>query len=434
MASDRKHTTPDFADFQRYYANEMSATERHRFEKKLLDNPFIADAYEGYLSMLSNAGLDRTRISSELKDALQKRIHPRRRKISPLWTSATAAGIVVALGAGWLIFSNENPASISEANTNKTSYSTAQPPAEISQENPTIASVKSKGHQSQKPTALSDEKPVKKTVRGKFATGPQLAAVDGAALDRTVSDETTPSGAASSETLSNATPVALKKKSFMVREIPDATNNLMDTDSSPRSDRPLTGRILNETGNALQRVKVSYGPSKAPLITFTDSSGTFQIFSHPGDTLRLSVLGYQTKQLVATKSNLANISLEADPQTLAEVVVVGYGTQKKASSYIRGLGKSNTLEPTREASPTSGWTDYMKYLINRTINQGVEGTVAVSFTVSNNGKLKNIKAVGPRNLRKKAIALLRSGPEWLPAYENGKPIASKIELPLQFKK
>lgn len=48
-------------------------------------------------------------------------------------------------------------------------------------------------------------------------------------------------------------------------------------------------------------------------------------------TLIVSFVGMKTKEVKATSKGLIKITLEDDSQQLEEVVVVGYGQQKKAS-------------------------------------------------------------------------------------------------------
>src|SRR5690606_9914446 len=64
--------------------------------------------------------------------------------------------------------------------------------------------------------------------------------------------------------------------------------------------------------------------------TSTDDSGAYSItVSETGATLVFTQLGMTTQQLVVTASGTINVALAEDLSTLDEVVVIGYGTQKK---------------------------------------------------------------------------------------------------------
>lgn len=84
---------------------------------------------------------------------------------------------------------------------------------------------------------------------------------------------------------------------------------------------------------------VVQGTSKG---TATDGDGKFRIELAPGEnTLAFSFIGYKTSTVDVTTQTNVSVSLEADTQTLDEVVVVGYGEQKKtditgATANVKG--------------------------------------------------------------------------------------------------
>ncbi|MFC4722620.1 SusC/RagA family TonB-linked outer membrane protein [Geojedonia litorea] len=66
----------------------------------------------------------------------------------------------------------------------------------------------------------------------------------------------------------------------------------------------------------------------------TDFDGNYQIQAKSGDVLQFSFLGYVTKTVIVANQQTINIALAEDASQLDEVVVVGYGTQKK--SHLTG--------------------------------------------------------------------------------------------------
>lgn len=63
--------------------------------------------------------------------------------------------------------------------------------------------------------------------------------------------------------------------------------------------------------------------------TTTDANGEFKLNVSPNATLILSFIGYQTLEAPVNNQTILNFSLVADAKSLEEVVVVGYGTQRK---------------------------------------------------------------------------------------------------------
>lgn len=68
--------------------------------------------------------------------------------------------------------------------------------------------------------------------------------------------------------------------------------------------------------------------------TTTDFDGNYQIQVNKGEALQFSYVGFQSKTIIVGDETTINVSLSEDLAQLDEVVVVGYGTQKK--SHLTG--------------------------------------------------------------------------------------------------
>ncbi|MDR2498934.1 MAG: SusC/RagA family TonB-linked outer membrane protein, partial [Tannerellaceae bacterium] len=64
--------------------------------------------------------------------------------------------------------------------------------------------------------------------------------------------------------------------------------------------------------------------------TVTDVDGNFSLNVAPGATIKVSFIGYVSQEIVTGNQTTFRITLAEDSQALEEVVVVGYGSQKKA--------------------------------------------------------------------------------------------------------
>ncbi|MCF0048686.1 energy transducer TonB [Dyadobacter sp. LJ53] len=92
-----------FEEFRRYQNGEMSTREQHLLEKQMLEDPMLAEAYEGFLAMHRNTA-DLAGLQKELKQNLERRTTNHRKWIIPLWTYGAAASLVLTLGTLWLMF------------------------------------------------------------------------------------------------------------------------------------------------------------------------------------------------------------------------------------------------------------------------------------------------------------------------------------------
>ena len=96
----------------------------------------------------------------------------------------------------------------------------------------------------------------------------------------------------------------------------------------------VSGVVVDENGTPLlgASVVVVSGEKILGGGTTTDLSGAFTISAEPGQTLDISFIGYKNERVAVTaqKSNY-RIQLSVDSQAMEEVVVVGYGTEKKVN-------------------------------------------------------------------------------------------------------
>lgn len=90
----------------------------------------------------------------------------------------------------------------------------------------------------------------------------------------------------------------------------------------------VTGQVMDETGAPLPGASVmEKGTNNG---TITDFDGNFTINVDFGATLQISYLGYSPKEIVVGTNSAINVQLEPDATQLDDVVVVGYGTQRKS--------------------------------------------------------------------------------------------------------
>lgn len=98
---------------------------------------------------------------------------------------------------------------------------------------------------------------------------------------------------------------------------------------APAEAATIVGTIVDSDGEPLIGATVLVKGTSTG--TATDIEGNFSIKAAPGQELQISYIGYQTVtiKVAAGRNNLGNIVLAADSQNLDDVVVIGYGTQKK---------------------------------------------------------------------------------------------------------
>src|SRR3954453_22926778 len=91
----------------------------------------------------------------------------------------------------------------------------------------------------------------------------------------------------------------------------------------------VTGKVTSAVAadSALTGVSVQVKGSKTG--TVTDNNGNFSINAPATGTLVFSAVGYTTQEVSVNNRSTVNVQLAADVQSLQQVVVVGYGTQRR---------------------------------------------------------------------------------------------------------
>ena len=91
----------------------------------------------------------------------------------------------------------------------------------------------------------------------------------------------------------------------------------------------ISGIVLDEFGDPMIGVSVLVKGTTTGIIT--DVEGNFTVPAKTGDVLLVKYLGYKDQEIKVTSNARLKITLHEDTQNLDEVVVVGYGTQKKVN-------------------------------------------------------------------------------------------------------
>ncbi|MEY4524684.1 MAG: hypothetical protein RIR57_54, partial [Bacteroidota bacterium] len=110
-------------------------------------------------------------------------------------------------------------------------------------------------------------------------------------------------------------------------------------------DRMVTGKVTSsDDGSGIPGASVAVkGTSKG---TSTDMDGNYKITVGNSAVLVFSAVGTNSQEVSVGSKTQINVSLSADTKSLQEVVVVGYGTQKK--SQLTGAISSVTAKQITE--------------------------------------------------------------------------------------
>lgn len=469
MATDNNINQFTAADIEKYHRGLLSNKERHDLEKAAMDDPFLADALEGYAAAGVNAGND----IAELKKRLFEKVEDT--KVIPLKAAprnsfrTLRAAILVAFvaGASYLIYQfgfNKKQGEIAQAepakkeatsvlDTSKVAANTSTTPAPVSEiktdDGKTITTL----HQN---TTDNEEAPggVNNNI---VANGETTGAIgkknDG---DITVSrskdipsattnpvsgaDEKsnwykiTEKDAEKKEVAREDANDKIKQKVSNKQEVDDA---LVKNQATQQNNRSVTaarkatennyyrdqqasnvfrGRVTDADNNGVPFANVT-NVQDNNAGTYTDARGYFNL-TYPDSIMSVQVksVGFENTN-VQLRNNITNnqVVMQEDRKSLSEVVL----TNQKPNAAARNNRDVNLkLE---EPEPADGWENYDTYLVNNLEvpedlknRQSGGGEVQVSFEVDKNGEPTNIKVEKSLCAKcdKEAIRLIKEGPKW----------------------
>ncbi|HKG67437.1 MAG TPA: SusC/RagA family TonB-linked outer membrane protein, partial [Segetibacter sp.] len=141
----------------------------------------------------------------------------------------------------------------------------------------------------------------------------------------------------------------------------------LSNSASSQTNKPIRGKVTDETGKPIPQVSVTIKNTTRGTVTNPD--GSFSLTAPEGSVLTISYVGYQASALTVGNKSDYTITLRPLGQTLDQVVVIGYGTQRRA--LVTGAVASVSGKTIAELPVPS-------------ISQALQGRVA-GVNVTNNG-------------------------------------------------
>lgn len=388
-----------------YLDGKLDAKSMHRIERLSLEDPFVAEALAG-LSLSPKRIQSLSLLQRRLQDRIaQKPIEQKRWQITSQRLSIAAAAAVLFITVSLLFWMREsrNQAQIA-ANTPKK--------VEVA-----IAA-----------QAQTTEKPVAK------------AKVE---VDKIIAEAKTNTYANQSKKISPQGIIAIEtppvqKKEIYTRDVSSALAGRvagLNTQSSqklssvaiPSLLHNIKGVIYDEQKSPIPGASVKLNGSS--LATATNAKGEFSLAIDSlvkDPKLSIGFMGFEHKEVTAKIGQDLAVELKADNSTLNEVVIVGYGAQKKQAI----TGSSSTIA-INKYEPEGGWDKFEEYIVNN--NKLLKDKIltgryiTVSFKVNESGESTHIKVIKNRNMtplqttveEKEAIRLVKEGPKWFLQTNNG---------------
>lgn len=449
-------------DIEKYLKGELTSTEMHALERKALSDPFLADALEG----AQHAGAENFSADiSMLQHALENRVDKKSKTI-PLWnwTMRIAAGLMLLAASTFILYSLLDDKKGEELAMSKQSAPPSpvvEEPKQAATTDSVIAEEPEKSQPEPSEQVFKLERPAgagEKESRIPLSVQPiqqaPPATADDAQEDKLAwksfdQDVDTKSQPLEQKPAMDSTlrgyaafekPDAQKAPSGVIATAPalreEAKRKRSSAAGAEASEPPNTQAIRGQVTSAeddtpLPGVNVLI--SGTNIGTVTDSEGNYVIpIEDMNQRLVFSFIGMESKEVDGGASGVLNVKLDPDMSQLSEVVVVGYGAEKKEGEEVHMY---------EFASPEGGRTAFKQYLEKslrypeQALENNVEGKVTVQFTVDPTGRLTDfrvIKGIG-FGCDEEVIRLIKNGPKWAPTKRDAEPAKDRVKVRMRFK-
>lgn len=432
MSSDYNHKKYYSAeDIRNYWSGKMSRQEMHNLERASLDDPFLADALEGYGTIDSRtAQADIEWLEQQLQEKKNKSV------IVPFfkhnWFRIAAMLLIVAglLTLSYFVFTPKNNVNNIAGIKSQTREKENQPAPNSINKNEEVAvnqpTIKKPGTNSITPVIRENEQnsikhnsePVKditpdntKSTDDVFRKRVSGIEVTSAESAKVVQNETVKIDEMALKPPAPAASVAVHYNDSIQKNTIANSEAKKMVKAENSLDNAIFGKVTGLKDEPIQGAVVT--SQDFNYTTITDKNGYF----------RLNVPDTFSTGNVALNNKIENkIRLQENKN---ELVVTGYGARKKAN-VAAAVGKVENSN----AFPKDGWANFNDYITkNKRPIETVKGIVLLNFVINSNGRPANITV--EKSLSKaadsEAIRLVKEGPDWLPGTSD-----NKIQLTVTF--
>ena len=359
-----------------YIQGLRKGKEAHRLEKESMKDPFLADAIDGYNQVEGN---HEQRIE-QLRIQISARSTKKRNTYAIIWS--VAACLVIGFGiSSYFLFLKETPEPVIPIIPQK---EIALVPTKTKTDSTPISPVSTK-QADKKDIIAKSRTTISKPPSAPITTMPMEEETSGQMVAATDEEVIMTTGASDPESV---------KKMRIAKMAVIPTNDI------------IKGKVTDQKGEPLIGASVMYKGTN--IGTVTDVNGEFSLLKKAENKqLTAQYIGYDPVEVPVDTSRTMLIAMNEDPKGLSEVVVVGYGVNKKAN-------KDNTPQP------VDGKRKYQKYLKENLVRPTdetcaqVKGKVVLTFLVNRDGRPFHIKVKKSlcESSDKEAIRLVQEGPDW----------------------
>ena len=402
-----------------YIRGLRKGKEAHRLEKESMQDPFLADAMDGYNQVEGN---HEQRIE---KLRMQVSAHSAKKKNTYAITWSIAACLIIGFGiSSYFLFLKKSMTDEVFIAEESVSIKLAEPAAPLT---PAIPATPTVPATPQKEIALAttkvktDSTPVSEITARQANKKDMIAKIQATSQPQQgVLVATVPVMEEVSEETAALQEVVATMDTFESES--DKKMKLAKVATILPQNNMIKGRVTDGKGEPLIGASVTYKGTN--IGTITNMNGEFSLVKKD-DKKRLTAqfIGYDPVEIRVDTSRTMLIAMNENKQALNEVVVVGYGAKKNKKSVTAGTVVKGNEQANKDITPQPviGKRKFQKYLKENLVRPTdekcaqVKGKVVLTFLVNKEGRPFSIKVKESlcESSDKEAIRLIQEGPDWI---------------------
>lgn len=418
------------ADIEKYWKGQLNTSEMHLLEKAAMDDPFLADALEGYQHS-SHPSDEVENLHRKLDERISKKAIVLNLKTKKYTWLRVAAAIIIITGIGLLlqqqvfIHSNNNKmANIEKQNSTETNSKPIQPATTDTPDTITYFNTTTDSNRKTKSSEIQNDFPISLKNEAVSSNKDTFSLNERESnLVSSLKESTGSVKEITQDKLSDDNKNIEQAKQAMVENVrsakPEYRNNSNQNagivNVSDKKDRYILNnkynyRVIDNENRPVPFANVTN--IKDNVGTYTDINGTFNLVSND------SVMNVQIKSLGYNSANYKLVPAASGDLTIAEDEQARQQIMAENKKVVSNVTRKDTAEL---EEPEVGWGFYNTYIANNIQlpenfkPKNASSVVELSFDIDKDGQPFNIKVTKSSKCKEcdeEAIRLLREGPKW----------------------
>ncbi len=441
-----------------YLSGKLSGKERNTLEREMEKDPFLADAVEGFVDLSDE------QVKEDLLDLnrrIEKRAYRGKRIVFYRIAASVAVLFVVTAMFFWLINNkiDDIPGNmqVTESIEKKSDQSEKEIPTIGKAEDETepdeeIAETETEKDSGEKEVAeetIIAQEPAEKQITQEFQEkddAEEYIAVTSQPQDESETEEIT-IALVEEETKEDISTVISVQKKALTAPVAAARRDIsQDKAMLKKSSGKISGVVVSaEDNEPVPGVTITEKGKSMGTVSDPDGKFLIETESDSNVTLVADFIGMEKEEVQVADEENVRIELKPSVSALDEVVITSYGVKGKEGAAetdtMSSENEMNNRASRQKAYPGPDYGSFREYIQENikfpdkdSIND--RAVVVLNVTIKKTGEIGDIEVVRTKggDFSKEAIRLIKEGPAWIPAVEEGEEVDSDVRVRIVFQR